>query len=66
MKVNDKIAIVCCSNGIKLKDKNKIDMLINLFIKFKLVPVISKYIFEQGTVFSGNAKQRAIFTKIKR
>lgn len=59
MKVNDKIAIVCCSNGIKLKDKNKIDMLINLFIKFKLVPVISKYIFEQGTVFSGNAKQRA-------
>ena len=26
MKNNDKIAIVCCSNGIKLKDKYKIDM----------------------------------------
>lgn len=59
MKNNDKVAIVCCSNGIKLKDKYKIDMLICLFIKFKLVPVISEYIFEQGTVFSGNAKQRA-------
>ena len=59
MKNNDKIAIVCCSNGIKLKDKYKIDMLINLFIRFELVPVISRYIFEQGAVFSGNAKQRA-------
>lgn len=59
MKNNDKVAIVCCSNGIKLKDKYKIDMLICLFIKFKLVPVISEYIFEQDTVFSGNAKQRA-------
>ena len=34
-------------------------MLINLFIRFELVPVISRYIFEQGAVFSGNAKQRA-------
>lgn len=59
MKVNDKVAIICCSNGIKLKDKKKIDMLIDLLIQFKLVPVISKYIFEQDTIFSGNAKQRA-------
>ena len=59
MKVNDKVAIICCSNGIKLKDKKKIDMLIDLLIQLKLVPVISKYIFEQDTIFSGNAKQRA-------
>lgn len=59
MKVNDKVAIICCSNGIKLKDKKKIDMLIDLLIQFKLVPVISKYLFEQDTIFSGNAKQRA-------
>lgn len=59
MKVNDKVAIICCSNGIKLKDKKKIGMLIDLLIQLKLVPVISKYIFEQDTIFSGNAKQRA-------
>lgn len=59
MKVNDKVAIICCSNGIKLKDKKKIDKLVNLLIQFKLVPVISEYIFEQDTIFSGNAKQRA-------
>lgn len=59
MKQNQKVAIVCCSNGILNKDKEKLDSLKQLLIKIGLIPVFSKHIYVQNSIFSGTCKQRA-------
>lgn len=59
MKPNQKVAIVCCSNGILNKNKEKLDSLKQLLIKIGLIPVFSKHIYAQNSIFNGTSEQRA-------
>lgn len=59
IQIGDKIAIVCCSNGQPLANKNNIEKLQNTLCKIGLIPVLGDYIYEGASVFSGSAKERA-------
>lgn len=56
---NDKIGIVCCSNGQKSAYKEKLKHLENTLLDIGLKPVFSDYIYEKEDVYSGTAKERA-------
>ena len=55
----NKIGIVCCSNGLSSKAEAVLKELENYLAGLGLVPVFSKYIYENGSVYSGTAAQRA-------
>lgn len=59
MNYGEKVAIVCCSNGQKLENRNRIEELMEIITQIGLVPVLSEYIFEKENCFSGTAKERA-------
>lgn len=59
MQQGDKVAIVCCSNGEPKSYQEKLEHLHDILTKIDLVPVWSDYIYEQDSVFSGTARQRA-------
>lgn len=59
MKKGDKVAIVCCSNGQATAYKEKISNLQDVLIQIGFVPIMSEYIYERDSVFSGPAKERA-------
>lgn len=54
-----KIGIVCCSNGQKIENANKIRRLENALFSIGLQPIFSDYIYEKKGVFSGCAEERA-------
>lgn len=58
LNIGDKIALVACSNGQPLYNKEKIDELIEILRKIGLNVVCSEYIFEKYSVFSGTGEQR--------
>lgn len=55
----EKIGIVCCSNGQKRTQVEKLKYLENTLQSLGLQPVFSDYIYEKEGVFSGTAKERA-------
>lgn len=59
MKKGDKAAIVSCSNGRPASFQPDLDQLQRILMKMGLVPVLSDYIFEKDSVFSGTGKERA-------
>lgn len=59
LKLGDKIAIVCCSNGQKRAYAEKIEYLEQTLKAIGLQPVFSDYIYEEEDVFSGMAQERA-------
>lgn len=59
LKNGEKIGIVCCSNGQKNSQADKIKKLENTLLSIGLIPVFSDYIYEKNSVFSGTAKERA-------
>ena len=59
MKIGDKVAIVCCSNGISRTNKEQIENLKNILNKIGLLPVSSPYLYEKDGLFSGLGKERA-------
>lgn len=59
MEINDKVGIVCCSNGLRNESQDKIDLLKKTLIKLGLNPVFSKYIYEKEMIFSDCGKYRA-------
>ena len=59
IKLGDKVAIVCCSNGQKQRDLERINYLEKTIKENGLQPVFSNYIYEKEDVFSGTAKERA-------
>lgn len=59
LKHGDKVAIVACSNGLSASEKNQVEALVETFTKIGLVPVLSRHIFAERSVFSGTAKERA-------
>ncbi|MGX7111905.1 S66 family peptidase [Gemella cuniculi] len=56
---NDKIAIVVCSNGKKIEDKNKLKKLERVLKNMDLIPVFSQYIYEDFFGRSTSAKVRS-------
>lgn len=58
IKSGDKIGIVCCSNGQKREDCEKIRCLENTLLAIGLKPVFSDYIYASENVFGGTAKER--------
>lgn len=54
-----KIGIVCCSNGQKKENSEKIRRLEEILRSIGLQPVFSDYIYAKEDVFSGTAKERA-------
>lgn len=55
----DKIALVCCSDGRGQDRKEETERLVSLLLRIGLKPVLSDYIYERESVFSGSAKERA-------
>lgn len=59
LNYNDKIGIVCCSNGRPHSDKNMIDKLEKNLRYIGLQPVFSDCIYCKYSVFSGSGEERA-------
>lgn len=59
IKSGDRIGIVCCSNGQKRTDIEKIKCLENTLLAIGIQPSFSEYIYEKENVFSGTAYERA-------
>lgn len=59
MNKGDKVGIVCCSNGQRQGEKEKIDRLEQTLLQVGLIPVFSDCIYGRNSVFSGSGKERA-------
>ena len=46
LKVNDKIALVVCSNGKNIEDKARLENLEDILVEMGLVPIFTKYIYK--------------------
>ena len=56
---NDKVGIVACSNAQLICNKEKIFNLLNTLKLIGVNPIMSNYIYEKYSVFSGDGKERA-------
>ncbi len=59
LKHGDRVGIVACSNGLTEQDKTQIEELILRLKSMGLEPAYSPYIYQNRSVFSGTAQQRA-------
>lgn len=59
LRKGDKIGIVCCSNGEKNSDAEKLAFLEETLRELGLCPVFSDYIYENEGSYSGTAQERA-------
>lgn len=59
LKVNDKIALVVCSNGKKIEDRARLEKLEVVLKEMSLVPVFSTYVYQEKFGRSALAKCRA-------
>lgn len=59
MDIGDKVAIVCCSDGMPQDSRDIINKLNGTLLNIGLNPVFSDYIYRKNSVFSGSARQRA-------
>ena len=56
---NDKIALVVCSNGKNIEDKDRIEKLEDILVGMGLVPVFTKYIYKDRFGRGAKAQVRA-------
>ena len=56
---NDKIALVCCSNGQRISNKNKLEKLNETMKEIGLEPVWGKYIYGNKNGINGSAEDKA-------
>ncbi|MCI8668957.1 MAG: LD-carboxypeptidase [Lachnospiraceae bacterium] len=59
MEKNNKVAIVCCSNGQPTNYRDKLKHLKDTLTQIGLIPVFSDFIYEKDSVFSGSGEERA-------
>lgn len=59
MNIGDKVAVVCCSDGMPQDSRDIINKLNGTLLNIGLNPVFSDYIYRKNSVFSGSARQRA-------
>ena len=66
---NDKIALVVCSNGKNIEDKDRLEKLESILVEMGLVPIFTKYIykdkFERGAKAQVRAEELMSFYKNK-
>ena len=58
LNINDKVAIVACSNGQPLKNKPQIELLIETLKKIGFNPICSEYIYAINPPFNGSAENK--------
>ena len=56
---NDKIALVVCSNGKNIEDKDRLEKLESILVEIGLVPIFTKYIYKDKVGCGAKAKIRA-------
>ena len=56
---NDKIALVVCSNGKNIEDKDRLEKLESILVEMNLVPIFSKYIYKDKFGRGAKAQFRA-------
>ena len=56
---NDKIALVVCSNGKNIEDKERLEKLESIIVEMGLVPVFTKYIYKDKFGRGAKAQVRA-------
>ena len=56
---NDKIALVVCSNGKNIEDKERLEKLESILVEMGLVPVFTKYIYKDKFGRGAKAQVRA-------
>ena len=56
---NDKIALVVCSNGKNIEDKDRLEKLESILVEMNLVPIFSKYIYKDKFGRGAKAQVRA-------
>ena len=56
---NDKIALVVCSNGKNIEDKDRLEKLESILVEMGLVPVFTKYIYKDRFGRGAKAQVRA-------
>ena len=59
LKNNDKIALVVCSNGKNIEDKDRLEKLEDILVEMGLVPVFTKYIYKDRFGRAEKAQVRA-------
>jgi len=59
LKNNDKIALVVCSNGKNIEDKDRLEKLEDILVEMGLVPVFTKYIYKDKFGRGAKAQVRA-------
>ena len=59
LKNNNKIALVVCSNGKNIEDKDRIKKLEDILVEMGLVPVFTKYIYKDKFGRAAKAEVRA-------
>ena len=60
MRINEKVAIVACSNGLAQIQKQKIDELQEALMGIGKIPILSKFLYAKENVFSGSGEERAL------
>ena len=56
---NDKIALVVCSNGKNIEDKDRLGKLESILVEMRLVPIFTKYIYRDKFGRGAKAQVRA-------
>ena len=56
---NDKIALVVCSNGKNIEDKDRLEKLESILVEIGLVPIFTKYIYKDKVGCGAKAQIRA-------
>ena len=56
---NDKIALVVCSNGKNIEDKDRLEKLESILVEMGLVPIFTKYIYKDKIGRGEKAQVRA-------
>ena len=59
LKNNNKIALVVCSNGKNIEDKDRLEKLEDILVEMGLVPVFTKYIYKDRFGRGAKAQVRA-------
>ena len=59
LKVNDKIALVVCSNGKNIEDKARLEKLEDILVEIGLVPIFTKYIYRDKYGRGSSPQHRA-------
>ena len=58
LNINDKIAIVACSNGQPSVNKPQIELLLQTIKEIGLIPICSEYIYAVNPPFNGSAENK--------